>query len=261
MIDQVKISKGEGVIIMKKRVFRQTLSAIFSVVLLLSCSTGYAENIDPNDDDSQYAWAENVGWLNFEPLGDGGPGVEVGDATLTGYIWGENVGWISLSCENTGSCDVVDYGVANDGCGNLSGFSWGENIGWLNFSPIEGGVTIDPSTGEFSGYAWGENIGWVNFVPAEIPVKTSWRGKGTIRGHVTDRAGNPIPWALVIASLGETKQGDFTDDEGNYDIAGLEPDTYRVVCVKKGYRMGISQAEASACQETVVDFFLKPKAE
>ena len=31
-----------------------------------------AENIDPDNDDSQYAWAENVGWINAEPGGDGG---------------------------------------------------------------------------------------------------------------------------------------------------------------------------------------------
>ena len=110
---------------MKNKTFTQALAAIFSVTLLLFCSDGYAENIDPDDDDSQYAYGENVGWLNAEPSGDGGPGVEVTDSNLTGYIWAENIGWVSLSCENTSSCATVDYGVTNNGYGKLSGYAWG----------------------------------------------------------------------------------------------------------------------------------------
>jgi len=41
----------------------------FSVCVLLlgTVSVGFAENIDPNKDGSQYAYGENVGWVNFEP--------------------------------------------------------------------------------------------------------------------------------------------------------------------------------------------------
>jgi len=41
----------------------------FSVCVLLlgTVSVGFAENIDPNEDGSQYAYGENVGWVNFEP--------------------------------------------------------------------------------------------------------------------------------------------------------------------------------------------------
>lgn len=89
------IQKG---VVMKNRLFRKTVGAIFFVILLFFCSTGYAaENIDPDNDGSQYAYGENVGWLNGEPDGNGGPGVEVSDLELTGYIWGENIGWINLS--------------------------------------------------------------------------------------------------------------------------------------------------------------------
>ncbi|MBW2664316.1 MAG: hypothetical protein JRD93_20655 [Deltaproteobacteria bacterium] len=155
---------------MKNRLFRKTVGAIFSVILLLFCSTGYAaENIDPDNDGSQYAYGENVGWLNAEPLSDGGPGVEVTDSTLTGYIWGENIGWINLSPTNHG-------GVSNDGIGNLSGYAWGENVGWINFAPTNGGgVTIDVE-GNFDGWAWGENIGWIHFQNLTVPykVKTAW---------------------------------------------------------------------------------------
>ena len=143
------------------------------------------ENMDPDNNGSQYAWGENVGWLNFEPGGNGGPGVEVGDSGLTGYIWGENIGWVSLSCGNTASCGTVDFGVANNGVGNLSGYGWAENVGWVSFScentgscgTVDYGVDIDPVTGCFSGHAWGENIGWIYFTLAGQPdseVKTSW---------------------------------------------------------------------------------------
>jgi hypothetical protein len=124
---------AKGVITMKNTHFKQMLTAIFSGVLLLFCSVGYAENIDPDNDDSHYAYGENVGWFNAEPSGDGGPGVEVEDSKLTGYIWSENIGWVSLSYENTSSCATVDYGVTNNGRGNLSGYAWGENVGWISF--------------------------------------------------------------------------------------------------------------------------------
>jgi len=148
----------------------------------ITCSMVHAENIDPNNNSSQYAWGENVGWLNAEPLGEGGPGVQVEELKLTGYIWAENIGWISLSCENTSSCSQVDYGLTNDGAGVLTGYAWGENVGWINFEPnVPGdpnryGVTIDKE-GYFNGWAWGENVGWIHFRSTGLfpfKVRTSW---------------------------------------------------------------------------------------
>ena len=60
------------------------------------------------------AW---FGWINAEPSGDAGPGLNVGDDELSGWMWAENVGWISLSCANTLSCADTGYGVTNDGSG------------------------------------------------------------------------------------------------------------------------------------------------
>jgi chitodextrinase len=152
---------------MKKRISIYKLGAIVSVLFLLFCTAGFAENIDPDNINSQYAWGENVGWMNLEPGGDGGPGGAVADDTLTGSIWAENVGWINLA--PTGG------GVVNDRYGNLSGYAWAENTGWVNFSPTNGGVTIDPATGVFSGYAWGENVGWISFSSEKVILTTSWR--------------------------------------------------------------------------------------
>lgn len=119
-----------------------------------------AGNIDPGNSGAQYAWGENVGWINLRP--SHGPGVSVTNTAVTGLAWGENIGWISFSCQTTGNCSTSNYGVANSSSGHLSGYAWGENVGWINFAPAQAGVTID-RYGRFHGAAWGENIGWINF--------------------------------------------------------------------------------------------------
>jgi len=145
-----------------------TLLAL-SLILALGLNSAWAENIDPANDGSQYAWGENVGWINFQPTS--GPGVTVTDSVVIGKAWGENIGWLNLN--------PATGGVINDGSGNLSGKAWGENIGWVNFNPNFGGVIVDPVTGEFSGKAWGENTGWIAFratgdgVP--FGVTTGWQ--------------------------------------------------------------------------------------
>jgi len=152
--------------------------------VLTAMGSLYAENVDPLNDGSQYAWGENIGWLNAEPGGDGGNGITVTDGGLSGWMWGENSGWISLSCVNTGSCGSVPYGVTND-AGTLAGFAWAENAGWISFScantascgTASYGVTIDQASGVFSGEAWGESVGWVRFFsagPQPFRVQTAW---------------------------------------------------------------------------------------
>ena len=155
--------------------------------MLGAVTAAFAENVDPQNNGSQYAYGENVGWINAEPSGDGGPGVTVSDTALSGYLWGENIGWINLNCSNNATCGTVSYGVTNDGNGNLSGYAWGENIGWISFSCNNNpstcattgnyGVTIDVNTGDFHGYAWGENIGWISFSddsPVAYKVSALW---------------------------------------------------------------------------------------
>lgn len=144
---------------------------ILSVVALWvagGVSSVMAGNIDPALDGSKYAFGENVGWVNFEPVE--GPGVTVTGSAVSGMAWGENIGWLNLSPTNGG-------GVVNDGTGVLSGFAWGENVGWVNFAPTTSGVSIN-ACGEFSGRAWGENIGWITFrSTGQFPygVTTSWQ--------------------------------------------------------------------------------------
>lgn len=171
-----------------------TILLIILVMIGIGVVTVCAENIDPDNDDSQYAYGENVGWLNFEPGSNGGSGAEVTNSAVTGYVWAENIGWINLS--------PVSYGgVANDGNGNLSGYAWGENVGWINFAPTGGGVTIG-SDGIFDGWAWGENIGWIHLKNLAISykVKTAWTPISTTQTPTPTATATPTPTVIATAT-------------------------------------------------------------
>lgn len=151
-------------------------SVLCSVLFLLLPASAFAsEDVDPGNDGSQYAYAANLGWINAEPLGDGGPGIDFSAGALQGWLWSANTGWISLSCENTSSCGDVDYRVNHDGSGNLSGYGWSPNIGWVSFScedssscgNVEYTVSIDLQSGEMAGYAYAANAGWIGFSCAD----------------------------------------------------------------------------------------------
>ncbi len=197
------------------------------------------DNIDPKDDNAQFAWGENIGWLNAEPGGDGGPGVFVEDDGLSGYLWSENTGWISLSCLNNSTCGTTDYRVTNDGAGNLAGYAWSENTGWISFScenngscgTTNYGVTIDVGTGQFSGRAWSENTGWISFRnqsgPVEYGVRTSWPGGGT--GPVVCDVNNDLQIdrsdiQLIFAARNTPASGpdDPRDQDGDGTITVLD---------------------------------------
>lgn len=143
---------------------------IFVFLLILSLPA-LAEDVDPLNDGSQYAWFPNGGWINAEPLGNGGPGLSFNDNDLSGWLWSANTGWISLSCENTASCGTVDYRVTHDGAGNLGGYAWSPNLGWISFScantascaNVQYATSVDLSTGDMSGYAYAANAGWIGF--------------------------------------------------------------------------------------------------
>jgi hypothetical protein len=148
---------------MNRRRHTKALPLFLALALCAAARIACAGNIDPSNQGQQYAWGENVGWINFKPAD--GPGVTVTDSAVTGFAWAENIGWINLS--------PSDGGVVNDGFGGLSGFAWGENVGWINFAPTGAGVRIDLN-GHFFGFAWGENVGWINFnVPSG--VETSFK--------------------------------------------------------------------------------------
>jgi len=168
--------------------------AFVALALAAFAAAVFAENIDPNNDMSQYAWSENAGWINAEPANCSNCGVQVRAADLTGYMWGENVGWISMSCKNsygyycTGSPGGT-WGVNRSYSGALSGYAWSENSGWINMSCTNNygasctgspggtwGVSISPATGVFSGRGWSDNKGWITFSamsPVAYQVQTT----------------------------------------------------------------------------------------
>jgi hypothetical protein len=157
-----------------------TRSIVLAAVIgaIAAAAAAFAENVDPGNTlvGEQFAWGENVGWINAEPANNGTPltqGVTVSGLGVTGFMYGENIGWINMSCLNNGTCaGTGNYGVKNNGLGTLTGYAWGENVGWISFSCTNNatcgatgdyGVRIDPLTGLWSGFAWGENIGWIKF--------------------------------------------------------------------------------------------------
>jgi hypothetical protein len=209
-----------------------------ALLAVLASGLAWAENIDPDDDGSQYAWSENVGWFNAEPAVGGQPGVDVDDFELSGYMWGENIGWVSLSCQNTASCGAVPHAVVNDGNGTLSGYAWSENAGWINFAPQAAGVSIDPVTGVFSGRAWGENIGWITFSsagPHPYALKTGWceataappAGTPDVSIDATSWSWLPLgdaDWYEVVSGdLGELQAsgGDYTTATAQCEVDNL----------------------------------------
>ncbi|MHC4645136.1 MAG: hypothetical protein ACYTBJ_06525 [Planctomycetota bacterium] len=147
------------------------ISTVFvQAIVLVFATAAFCENIDPNEDGSQYAHGENIGWVNFEPnLAEPNVGATVTSEKLTGFVWSESIGWINLDPNDSDP----NTGIANDSSGNLSGFAWGEGVGWINFDPnVPGdandyGVIID-GNGDFGGWAWGENIGWINFSSPDL---------------------------------------------------------------------------------------------
>lgn len=146
------------------------LVALAVCLAMVGAPATRAETIDPNDNNRQFAWAENAGWVNAEPLGDGGPGMSIFEHTVRGWLWSETVGWINLSCRNLGGCQAVGFGVTHDGAGGLGGWAWSENAGWISFwcgnttscGTASYRVRVNLANGNLTGWAWSENLGWIS---------------------------------------------------------------------------------------------------
>ena len=137
-------------------------SSINSTAVAVSSNTNSAA-ISTNNND-QYAYGENIGWLNFAATNGN---VRILPDHLEGYVWGENIGWIRLGTHSAGGTHTyandaaATYGVnRNSSTGVLSGYAWGENIGWIKFDATGGSATLS-SAGDFTGAVWAENIGWI----------------------------------------------------------------------------------------------------
>jgi hypothetical protein len=222
---------------MLRTVLRGTVLAA-AIGAIAAVAAAVAENVDPSNAGAQYAWGENIGWINAEP--DPPPpdvplaqGVTVSGIGVTGYMWGENIGWINMSCQNNGTCGSTgNYGVTNDGLGNLSGYAWGENIGWISFSCQNNpgtcastgnyGVDINPLTGEWTGSAWGENIGWINFSHNQVASRIR-----TTDGDTVD-AGDNCPFdanqTQINTDLANQSSGTFPGGDTFGDVCDSDDD-------------------------------------
>jgi len=61
-------------------------------------SDDYGVNIDADGSLNGFAWAENVGWLVFTPVGDPATSPTLGcDGRVQGWVLGENIGWANLN--------------------------------------------------------------------------------------------------------------------------------------------------------------------
>lgn len=146
---------------------------------LLSACSGIllAENVDPDSLGLHWAWSENSGWVDAQPNGNGGQGLQASDTRIAGWLWSANVGWISAHCSNTASCSTSDFGLTlqtdqnNPAWFRVLGTAWSENAGWIVANCLQTdscaqgnyGLRIEKATGRIEGYAWSENLGWLNF--------------------------------------------------------------------------------------------------
>jgi hypothetical protein len=83
----------------------------------------------------------------------------------------------------------------------------------------------------------------------------------SIKGKVTDRnTGNPIDQAAVIALQIPAWTKTKTNSDGMYQISGLSPGTWKVLCWKIGYKFVLKTVTLDPGETETVDFRLMPKA-
>jgi|GEM_PF-3813809 len=167
----------------------------------------------PVKDTDKYAYAENAGWVNFKPTGQGATLHANGASSfLTGYVWAENVGYIKLAYDNNAVAPFTNttnsnWGVNADAAGNLSGYAWSKTSGWIKFDHSYTPVTFNTSTGVFDGYAWSQNLGWIHFKNAAPAYNVSFALTATLTttaissitstsaasgGTITDQGANAV---------------------------------------------------------------------
>ena len=126
-------------------------------------TTPYGVNIPATDDAvTGNAWSENIGYINFAPVGPY-PAVVTGDdySYATRRLGDKLVGWARF--------EEIRMAGANAG-------GWS---GWIRLSsdandPIAYGVDITKmdGTGTNPTYAWSDELGWIDFSRASITVAT-----------------------------------------------------------------------------------------
>ena len=79
-------------------------------------ATDFGINLQPGGALRGQAWGANVGWIQFESLGN--PRVDYTSGRLRGYAWGANIGWINLDdLTNYAKTDIIQSGADTDSDG------------------------------------------------------------------------------------------------------------------------------------------------
>ncbi len=144
------------------------ISFSFLFLLVLVTPVLASESVGTVSASHQYAWGENIGWINLAPTNSSGDfvGVTITDSGLTGYGWSNKYGWINFNPSSS------DQSVTNTSSGSLGGSAWVSGLGWLDLS----GISIS-SSGVFTGTAGtsGSTVGRVTFDCDNCSVQTDWR--------------------------------------------------------------------------------------
>src|SRR5260370_15964733 len=86
---------------------------------------------------------------------------------------------------------------------------------------------------------------------------------GDIRGTVTDPAGALIPKATIVAEDAEKgiRRTSVTDENGQYELAGLPPSTYRLTAKISGFQTEtLKDVVVTVGQTVILDFRMKISA-
>lgn len=97
---------------------------------------------------SGYAWSENLGYINFDPVGP----YPAGPAYSAKRVGDNLEGWARF--------EEIRLAGANAG-------GW---LGWIKLKGANYGVSINSSDGKLSGYGWSDELGWIDFSRGAISV-------------------------------------------------------------------------------------------
>lgn len=214
----------------------RNVSILFTFLLSSMVCHAQTATIDPNQ---KFAWAENIGWINWLPVNlPVEQQVYIQSTFIRGYVWGENVGWISLGNtpldgQSYANIDGSDVGVNVDQDGTLSGYAWAENIGWINFNtlgalgPFGENARIDRAGKRIRGFAWAENVGWINFDDSEHFIGLIVECVADVNGDGELSPADFTAWLAAYGKMnpvadqngdGVVTPGDFTAWLSNYNI-------------------------------------------
>ncbi|MFN3238030.1 MAG: Ig-like domain-containing protein [Pseudomonadales bacterium] len=204
-------------------------------------------------EDKRYAFNDRVGFIDLKP-DVGGGALLLNQTSIVGYAFSERIGWIDFSCQNTGVCDAVNFGVSVGANGALNGFAFNELVGFISFScqatnscgQVDYGVNVD-STGTISGFAFNELVGFVDIRYALREAKTSCASgevlsnfscftipegsvfsNGRVRTCPTGTVPNDNETVCVVVLVAVDDPNQSTNEDTPLDIPFLANDSFSV---------------------------------